>query len=170
MTGNLALPLPQDQPENFEETNRAKNFKRLLNLDLLLSNRPRKAIADGMGVSESSLSRWLSESVRDNMPGYWQAAWNREVGLGTFRWTAKESGLVLTRDDYEQPEPVEDGAQLISLISKHHGNVMALIIQAREDGVIDDTERATVYPEIKRLIREIEAEAEYFRPRPARPL
>lgn len=164
MNNNMVSPPAEGQGENFQ-SGMVKNLKRTMALEILLSHRERKAIAADMPCCQATLSDWLNEGKPAGMPVWWLPAWTREVGPGLLRWIAKENGLALVDQDEAGPVEVTDSAQLLALISHHHGHVLALIIQAREDGVIDDQERDAIWPDICRLIRELEAEAEYFRPR-----
>ncbi len=167
MQSNLAVPLGQNQTEDFD-FDRRKRLKRQMALEILLSRRERKAIAADMPISEGLLSKWLKEGRPDAMPAHWLDAWTREVGPGLLAWIAKESGHAVVDQEGTPDETAGlDSAQLLSLICRHHGSVMALIIQAREDGVIDEHEKPEIWTEIQKLIRELEAEAEYFRPRKA---
>jgi hypothetical protein len=141
-----------------------RDFKYQQNLELMLSRRERKAVAPGFPCSEASLCDWLKEGGPAAMGAQWLPAWTREVGPGLLRWIAKECGFDLVDEDEAGPVEVTDSAQLLALIAVHHGRLMGQIIQAREDGNIDDQEREEIWPEVCRLIRELEAEAEYFRP------
>lgn len=162
MTMNIGNNTPENNQEVFRRQIR-KNFKSRMALEIALSRRERKAIAEDMGISHPTLCDWLNEGKQESMPAHWIPAWTREVGRGLLQSLAKENGLMLV-DAEDSPVEIQDAGQLLSLISRHHGQVMALIIQAREDGAIDSQERETIWPEIQRLIREIEAEAEFFRP------
>ena len=142
-----------------------KKFKKRMQLEILKSKRERKAIASDMGISPSLLCDWLNEGKPDSMPAHFVDAWTREVGPGLESWIARENRRRLVSDDETEPIEVADSAQLLALISMHHGRLVGQIIQAREDGVITDSERAAIWPEISRLIQELEAEAEYFQPR-----
>lgn len=163
MDSNLARRFPENQPEDFHQ-DRRKRFKEMMLLQILLSRRERKAIADDMRISQGLLSDWLNEKTRESMPAHWLDAWTREVGPGLLAWVAKENGFQLVRNEDAPPTAVIDGSQLLALIAKHCGCLVAAVIQAREDGIIDDDERRQVYPEFMRLIGELEAEAERFRP------
>ncbi|BDU72348.1 hypothetical protein [Mesoterricola silvestris] len=162
MESNLAHCLPEGQPENFEES-RIKRFKRRLNQETVLCGRERKAIATDMQCSQSSLSIWLDHG-RGSMPVHWLPEWTREVGPGLLSWIAKENGYSLVQETAGEPVPVMDAGQLMALIALHHGKAMAGMIQAREDGVITEQEKRDVFPDLQRLIRELEAQAENFRP------
>ncbi len=161
MPNNIMASSPEGQGENFQ-SGQVKNLKRTMALELLLSRRERKAVAADLPVCQATLSDWMNEGKSAGMPVWWLSAWTREVGPGLLRWIAKENGLALVDQDEAGPVEITDSAQLLALISQHHGHVMALIIQAREDGVIDDQERDAIWPDICKLIRELE---DYFRPR-----
>jgi len=150
-----------------EDFNRAirKNFKHRMNLEMANSMRERKAVAADMEISATTLCDWLKEGKQDSMPAYWLASWTREVGPGLLRWIAKENGLTLVFDEGTAPALVTNSASLMALIARHHGQVMGLMIQAHEDDAIDEAEREAVYPEIQRLIRELEVQSENFRPK-----
>lgn len=151
------------QEGNFQ-SELAKRFKKRMAMEVMLSRRERKAIAEDIPISQASLSDWMNTGKAAAMPTWWLPAWTREVGPGLLRWIAKEAGYGLVDEDEAGPVEVVDSAQLLSLIAQHHGRVMALIIQAREDGLIEEQEKAAIWPEICKLIRELEAEAEIFRP------
>ena len=157
-------PGPTEKQVSEFQRDLLKKCKNRMNLELLLSQRERKAVAPDMKISEASLCDWLMEGKNCAMGVHWLPAWTREVGSGLLRWIAKEAGYGLVDEDEAGPVEITDSAQLLALIAQHHGHVMALIIQAREDGIIDEQEKASVWPEICRLIRELEAEAEAFRP------
>lgn len=164
MTQSFAPASHENHPQDFHQDTRRK-FKERMQLSVLSSRRPRKAIAEDMGVCEASLSDWLDVGKRSSKPAHHLAAWTREVGPGLLRWIARENGLgLVTEAGTAGPVEMADPGLLLALISIHHGMLMGQIIQAREDGIIDDRERAEIWPEIQRLIRELEAEAEYFRP------
>lgn len=158
-------PAPSEKQVAEFQREMLKKFKERMALELMLCRRERKAIAPDMPVSLASLSDWLNTEKPGAMGAHWLVAWTREVGSGLLRWIAKETGFGLVDQDEAGPAEVTDSAQLLALICQHHGHVLALIIQAREDGIIDDQERDVIWPEICRLLRELEAEAEYFRPR-----
>ena len=163
MSSNIGSLATEHNERDFHSDIR-KKFKRLMQTSILASKRERKAIAADMGISPSLLCDWLNEGKPESMPAHHLDAFTREVGKGTLRWIARENGLGLVSEDDPHHVEVTDSAQLLSLIAMHHGQLMGQIIQAREDGVIDDHERASIWPEIQRLIRELEDEAEYFRP------
>ena len=167
MEPNITSDLSEKQVAEFQR-DQLKRFKKRQSLELMLSNRERKAIAPAFPVSVASLSDWLNEDRPAAMGGQWLPAWTREIGPGLLRWLAKEAGYDLVEAGELGPVPVTDSAQLLALICTHHGRLVGQIIQAREDGSIDGQERAEIWPEITRLIRELEAEAEYFRPRDRR--
>jgi dUTPase len=164
MTTKVQRSSSESQQPDFHQEKRVK-FKELMQLGVLLSKRPRKAIAADMEVCQASLCDWLNPDERSSMPAHHLASWTREVGNGALKWIAKENGLGLVDEDESGPVEVQDSAQLLALIAIHHGKLMGQIIQAREDGIIDDDERTEIWPAICCLIRELEAEAEYFRPR-----
>lgn len=163
MSGTIGNHSTENNLEVFRRQIR-KNFKARMNMEIALCQRERKAIGADMGISQATLSDWLSEGKIESMPAHMLPAWTREVGRGLLSWVARENGLDLVDREDSAPE-VTDAGQLLGLISIHHGKVMALILQARIDGVIDDAERQAIWTEIQRLLREIEMEAEHFRPR-----
>lgn len=163
MESNLARHLPEGKTPDFHQ-DRRRRFKERMELSVLLSKRPRKAIAEDMGVCEASFSDWLNSGKRESMPAHFLDAWTREVGRDILQWVAKENGLELVPLADTTPEVVADGNQLLALISIHHGKTMGAMIQAREDRVIEEREKRAIFPDIQRLIRELEAEAELFRP------
>lgn len=61
-----------------------------------------------------------------------------------------------------QVRPVSSGLE--PLIARHSGALLAAILEARADGVIDQTEREAIHPLIIKLIHELQAEAEIFAP------
>jgi len=166
MDPNVTSNMTEGQIDEFQR-DLLKKLKHRMNLELLLSGRERKAIAPDLPASQATLCDWLKEGKPSVMGAHWLPAWTREVGPGLLRWIAKEAGYGLVDQDEAGPVEVTDSAQLLALISAHHGHVLAMIIQAREDGIIDDDERGAIWPDICLLIRELEleAEAEYFRPR-----
>lgn len=169
MDNNFAPSCAECQEGNFQVA-LSRKFKERMGLEIALSRRPRKAIADDMPCSQASLCDWLNTAQgKATMPAHWLAAWTREVGAGLLKWIAKENGLGLV--DLEESGSVDtsNSAQLLALISQHHGHVLALIIQAWEEDLIPEEEKAGIWQELCRLIRELEAEAEAFRPCKAKP-
>jgi len=164
MDTNLSRLLPESHGSDFHQERRRK-FKERMQLSLLLSRRPRKAIAEDMDVSESTLCDWLNLGKRDSMPAHFLDAWTREVGKGVLQWAAKENGLGLVETGETGPSLVTDAVQLLALISVHQGELMAQILQAQAGGIIGDAERSAIWPGICTLIRELEAAADCFRPR-----
>lgn len=163
MNRSIGNPSTEDHHQEVHRDIR-KKFKELMQLSILVSRRERKAIASDMHISAGLLCDWLNPGKPESMPAHYLASWTKEVGKDVLRWIAKENGLLLVEEESEPAQEIHDSAQLLALISVHHGRLMGQIIQAREDDVIDDKERRLIFPEICRLIHELEAEAEYFRP------
>jgi hypothetical protein len=163
MESNIPSDLSEKQVAEFQRE-QLRRFKKRQLLELMLSNRERKAVAPEFPVSLATLSDWFNEEKPAAMGAQWLPAWSREIGPGLLRYLAKEAGYDLVEAGELGPVPVTDAGQLLALISTHHGRLVGQIIQAREDGQITDEERRQIWPEITRLIRELEAEAEYFRP------
>lgn len=163
METNVNSGLSEKQVAEFQRE-QLRRFKKRQLLELMLSNRERKAVAPEFPVSLATLSDWMNEDKPAAMGAQWLPAWTREIGPGLLRYLAKECGYDLVDAGEGGPVECADSAQLLALISIHHGRLMGQIIQAREDGAITDQERQEIWPEICRLIRELETEAEAFRP------
>ena len=164
MTGSIGTQSPEGQHQDIHRDVR-KNFKKRMQLSILLSGRERKAIASDMKIIPSLLCDWLNEGKPESMPAHFLASWTKEVGKDVLRWIAKENGIALVDEEDIGPVHVANPAHLLALISQHHGKAMAQMIHAQADGVIDDEERFSIWPELCRLIQELEAQAEHYRPR-----
>lgn len=166
MTRNVFPPGAEDQDEKNQSWKRSREFKQWLNLELLLCKRPRKTICEDMEISEPLLSDWTNDKLLVLPPPWRLIGWTREVGPGLIRRVLREAGRydVVDLDRADPPVRVTSGTQLVGLIAKHQGHLTAVSLQALEDGVIEDHERDGVYPEIQRVIRELESLAENFRP------
>ena len=118
-------------------------------------------LARVVGVSPSALSQY--RSGERPLPAHMVPIIDAQLGRRSLlRALAAMEGCEVV-PSLEAPVMAEGG--LTAAIAKHSGALLAQLIQARADGVIKQDERESVYPLIRQLIHELEAEAETFDPR-----
>lgn len=154
-------PAPR-QPQRRALDQARLRLKRQMQAEVLGCGLAHAAIARGMGYDEGQFSRLLSDSYPDTLPASALPAWTREVGPGLQEWLAEQTGHALVADD---PHTDRDAGDLTAAIARGAGQVVALLIQARQDGAVSQAERELVWPELQKLIHQLEAEAQHFDPR-----